>query len=219
MNLLAAIILSYILGAVPFAFILAKVLKGVDLRKVGSGNIGATNLARTLGYKIGSIGLLLDMLKGIIPVTIFADLTSKNLNISIDSLRLILGLSSICGHNWTIFLNFRGGKGIATSFGVLIGLAIKNILLAKILFIIAILWILTFLISGYVSLASMISAFFLPIFLWIFRLNQDFIFFGTVMAIFALYRHKSNIFRLLQNQENRFNFKSKLQSLKKKALP
>lgn len=219
MNLLISIIFSYLIGSIPFSFLLAKILKNIDLRKVGSGNIGATNLARVLGYKIGALGLLLDISKGIIPVILLADLTSSSLDISQDSLRLILGLASICGHNWSIFLKLKGGKGIATSFGVLIGLALKSFLVAKIILILALIWVLTLIISGYVSLSSIISAILLPIFLYIFSLNQDFILFGIIMAVFAIFRHKSNIIRLLQHKEHRFNIKSKLQSLKKKALP
>lgn len=219
MNLITAIFLSYLFGAIPFSFILAKTLKNVDLRKVGSGNIGATNLARVVGYKIGIVGLLLDIFKGTVPVILFADLVKANADVSTDSLRLILGIASICGHNWPVFLKFKGGKGIATSFGVLIGLAIKNILVAKIILILALVWTLTLIISGYVSLASIISAVLLPILLHIFSLSRDFVLFGIVMAIFAIFRHKSNISRLLQNKENRFNIKSKLQSLSKKALP
>ncbi|NQU19421.1 glycerol-3-phosphate 1-O-acyltransferase PlsY [bacterium] len=218
MNLLIAISLSYLLGSIPFSFILAKVLGNADLRKVGSGNIGATNLARVFGYKIGAIGLLLDISKGIIPVILLADLTVSSLNTSLNSIRLILGLTSICGHNWTIFLKFKGGKGIATSFGVLIGLAIKNILIAKVIVILAFIWLITLLIFKYVSLASIISALFLPMFLYIFGLERIFVYFGIIIALFAIFRHKSNIARMLQHKEHRFNIKSKFLSLKKKAL-
>lgn len=218
MSLLIAVLLSYLLGAIPFAFVLAKILKNTDLRKVGSRNIGATNLARVAGYKIGIIGLLLDILKGIVPVIFLADLTMTNLGVSYDTIRLILGLASICGHNWTIFLKFKGGKGVATSFGVLIGLAIKNIIFTKVILSLALLWLSTFLIWRYVSLASIISAFFLPIFLYIFKLNRDFVLFGLIIALFIIFRHNSNIYRLLQHKENRIDFKSKLSWLKKKAL-
>ncbi|MDD5005654.1 MAG: glycerol-3-phosphate 1-O-acyltransferase PlsY [Candidatus Omnitrophica bacterium] len=218
MNLATAILLSYLLGSVPFAFILAKVLKNVDLRKVGSGNIGATNLVRALGFKIGIVGLLLDISKGIIPIIFLADLTTTKLNISSDSLRLILGLTSICGHNWTVFLKFKGGKGIATTFGVLIGLAIKNILIAKAISILALVWFVTFFIWQYVSLASIVSALSLPILLYVFKLGPDVIFFGIIMSVFAIFRHKSNILRLIQHKENRLDIKSKIQSLQKKAL-
>lgn len=214
MNILVAIFLSYLIGSIPFAFILAKLLRNTDLRKVGSGNIGATNLARVSGYKIGSIGLLLDAAKGIIPVVYLANFTSRPSNVSPDSLRLILGLATICGHNWTIFLNFKGGKGIATSLGVLIGLSLKSILIAKAVLILVIIWSVTFFISGYVSLASILTSLFLPISFYILKLDKTLIFFSVIISVFAILRHKSNIYRLLQHKENRFNIKSKIPFLK-----
>lgn len=218
MNLLTAIITSYLLGSVPFAFLLAKIIKNTDLRKVGSGNIGATNLARIAGYKVGIIGLLLDISKGVIPVILFADLIAAETNTSLDTTRLILGLASICGHNWTIFLKFKGGKGIATSFGVLIGLAIKNILIAKAISVLALVWLVILLIFKYVSLASIVTAILLPIISYLFQINLNFVYFGIVIATFAIFRHKSNILRLLQHKEHRFDLKSKFLALKKKAL-
>lgn len=219
MNIFVALIASYLIGSIPFAFLIAKIAKNIDLRTVGSGNIGATNAMRVVGFKLGLFALALDMAKGLIPVIVLAEKVTPPAHLSSDSLRFILGLTSVCGHNWTVFLKFKGGKGIATSFGVLIGLAMKNFLFAKIIFLLALTWIVTFLASGFVSLASILSAVFLPIFLLIFRLNTSYMFFSIVIAIFALYRHKSNISRLLQHKENRFDIKSKLLSLKKKALP
>lgn len=218
MDLLIAIITSYLLGAIPFAFIIGKVFKGIDLRKIGSGNIGATNLARAAGYRIGVFALILDILKGVLPVVYIANLVSPNYHLSSDLIRIILGIVSICGHNWTIFLNFKGGKGIATSLGVLIGLAIKNILIANILFMVALIWFLVFFVSGYVSLASIISAILLPIFLCLFNSNNVFLIFGIIISIFAIFRHKSNIYRLLQHKEHRFDLKSKIPFLGKKTL-
>ena len=218
MIIILGLIISYLLGSVPFAFIITKAAKNIDLRTVGSGNVGATNAMRVVGFKLGFIALILDALKGIIPVVFFAHAINTPGSISLNTLRLIMGIASICGHNWTIFLKFKGGKGIATSFGVLIGLAITSIVFAKILGLIALIWALTFLLSGYVSLASMLSAVFLPFFLLAFKLNVGLIFFGSILSIFALYRHKSNIHRLLHHKENRFDIKSKLASLKKKAL-
>jgi glycerol-3-phosphate acyltransferase PlsY len=214
MSILITILISYLIGSIPFAFLLAKLLKNVDLRKAGSGNIGATNLARVLGYKIGSVGLLLDALKGLIPVVYLANFTKTPTSVSQDSLRLILGLASICGHNWTIFLNFKGGKGIATSLGVLIGLSLKNILIAKTILLLAVVWFATLFISGYVSLSSMLASVCLPIFFYIFKLDKTLVLFSIILSIFALFRHKSNIHRLLQHKENRFNIKSKLPFLK-----
>lgn len=218
MNIFIAIILSYFLGALPFAFILVKLIKNIDLRSVGSGNIGATNAMRIIGFKRGLVALFLDVLKGLIPVLLFAEYTKTPQNITQDTLRLMLGIASICGHNWTIFLNFKGGKGIATSFGVLIGLAIKDIIFAKVLFLLALTWSAIFLSTGYVSLASIVSSISLPIFLAIFEFNATFACFGIIIAIFAIYRHKSNINRLLHHNEHRFNIKSKLFSFLKKAL-
>ena len=218
MNLFAGIILSYLLGSIPFAFILVKAFRGKDLRKVGSGNVGATNAFRHAGYKIGIPALLLDILKGLIPVIFFADLI-KSTSMSKDAIRLLLGVCSICGHNWTVFLNFKGGKGMATSFGVVIGLSIKNLILAKIILLEASIWIIVFVVSGFVSLASVISAFLFPIFLTIFNLSLEYKIFGFVVSAFAIYRHKSNIHRLLHKKENRFNIISKLSFLKKKPLP
>ncbi len=218
MNIAVALFASYLIGSIPFAFIIAKIARKVDLRTVGSGNIGATNAMRVVGFKLGIIALILDIAKGLLPVILLAETITPLAHLSTDSLRLMIGIASICGHNWTIFLNFKGGKGIATSFGVLIGLAIKNFLFAKILFLLAFTWTITLLTSGYVSLASILSAIFLPIFLLIFKLNTSFLCFGIILSLFALYRHKSNILRLLQHKENRFDIKSKLLSLKKKAL-
>jgi glycerol-3-phosphate acyltransferase PlsY len=214
MNILTAILLSYIIGSIPFAFLLAKFLKNIDLRKVGSGNIGATNLARVLGYKIGGVGLLLDTLKGIIPVVYLAGLRPPPLNLSPDCLRLILGLASISGHNWTIFLNFKGGKGIATSLGVLIGLSIKNPVIGEVVLVLAFIWLATFFIWGYVSLASIMASLCLPIFFYIFKLDKTFVLFSVIISLFALLRHKPNISRLLQHKENRFDLKSKIPFLR-----
>jgi len=211
MNLVISIVLSYLLGSIPFAFILTKIFKDIDLRKVGSGNIGATNSFRHAGYKVGIPALILDILKGLIPVMLIADLTKTSL-MSKDALRLLLGICSICGHNWTIFLNFKGGKGMATSFGVVIGLSIKNLILAKIILMEASIWVVIFVISGFVSLASIVSAVLFPIFLVIFNLSYEYKIFGFIISAFAIYRHKSNIRRLLHKKENRFNILSKLKS-------
>lgn len=218
MNIFVAILLSYLIGALPFAFILVKVLKKVDLRTIGSGNIGATNAMRVIGFKRGLIALILDTAKGLIPVVFFAEWVEAPQSLSLDGLRLMLGFASICGHNWTIFLKFKGGKGMATSFGILIGLAIKNAVFAKVLFLLAFIWTTTLISTGYVSLASIVSAILFPIFLSIFQFNSTFMFFGIIISFFAIYRHKSNIYRLLHHKEHRFNIKSKLHSLSKKAL-
>jgi len=218
MSILIVVLLSYLLGSIPFALILVKTLKGIDLRNIGSGNIGATNAFRQAGYKIGIPALILDISKGLIPVILFSELI-KETNVSKDTLRLLLGVASICGHNWPVFLRFKGGKGMATSFGVVIGLSIKNLALAKIVILGSLIWALIFIFSGYVSLASVISAIFFPIFLVIFNLPKEYKIYGLLISAFALYRHKSNIYRLLRKEESRFNVLSKFSPSRKKPLP
>jgi len=218
MNIFIGILLSYLLGSIPFSLILVKVFKNIDLRKMGSGNIGATNAFRTCGYKIGIPALLLDIAKGLLPVILFSEFI-KGTGLSKDSQRLLLGLASICGHNWPLYLNFKGGKGIATSFGVVIGLSLKNLFLGKIIGLIVFIWVIVFIFSGFVSLASIISAILFPIFLEIFNLPYEYKVFGILISLFALYRHKSNIYRLLRKEENRFNVFSRFSCQKKKTLP
>ncbi|MBU2222377.1 MAG: glycerol-3-phosphate acyltransferase, partial [Candidatus Omnitrophica bacterium] len=123
--IIPALLVSYLIGSIPTAYIFAKVLKGIDIRKTGSGNVGATNAARILGKKTAIVILSLDILKGLLPVIFLGDLISPQVGLNQEVLRIMLGFSSIAGHNWTIFLGFRGGKGIATTLGVLLGLTVR----------------------------------------------------------------------------------------------
>ena len=161
MSLIIVILTGYILGSLPFSFWLGR-LKGVDLRNIGSGNIGATNLARALGARWGLLAFLLDMGKGFIAVflagyisTFFTD----NI-VSVTLLQIIGGIASIIGHNWSIWLKFKGGKGVATSAGVFFGLAPIPLLLALAM------WLVVFALFRYVSLASIISSISLPLYMW-----------------------------------------------------
>ena len=108
-----SVVISYLIGSIPTAYIFGKKLKGIDIRKHGSGNMGATNAIRVLGKGPGTLVLLIDIAKGIIPTTIMADL----LGTTDLWMRLVWGLIAVCGHNWTVFLQFKGGKGIATGLG------------------------------------------------------------------------------------------------------
>jgi len=206
--IIAGIITSYLIGSIPTAFIFGKLLKRIDIRKFGSGNIGATNALRVLGKKVGISVLALDILKGIIPIFL-VQIAGLPINISWDLFRILIGISCICGHNWTIFLNFKGGKGIATTLGVLIGLAWKTPGLGGILLLLVLIWILIFLLSRIVSLASIISALFFPLLVVVFKQSPAIIFASIILALFVLIRHKSNISRLLHGQETRLNFSKK----------
>ncbi|HRZ39712.1 MAG TPA: glycerol-3-phosphate 1-O-acyltransferase PlsY [Candidatus Omnitrophota bacterium] len=197
--------LSYFIGSIPTAYVYGKWTRGIDIRGHGSGNIGATNTFRVLGKGPGIFVLICDILKGIVAVVGVAMI----LNISGAFARAGLGLAAVAGHNWTIFLNFKGGKGIATSLGVLIGLAISFPALWPALGLTLFLWGVVFFMSGYVSLASMVAAVGLPVFVLAFHLSSELMVLSAILCILVIIRHKSNITRLLCGTENRVRFGKK----------
>lgn len=196
---------SYLLGSVPFAFLLGKSL-GVDLRKVGSGNPGATNLARAVGRKWGIAGFLLDFAKGLIPVLAargFEDVAPEALR---DGAGILAGLAAILGHVFPLFLGFRGGKGVATTFGVMTALAPTATAVAGVV------WGVTYLATRTVSIASIAAALALPVATWgvdglSTRRAQLTLGFATAMAALIVWRHRSNISRLLHGTEHSFGQK------------
>lgn len=199
-KIILSIIAAYLIGSIPTAYIFAKIFKGIDIRSAGSGNVGATNAFRVLGKLPGILVLIIDIAKGVISTALLADFTTFP-----DMLvwRVVLGLIVVIGHNWTIFLRFKGGKGMATSLGVLIGLALKTEGLILILGLLILIWLVLFLLFGFVSLASITAGICLPIFMLIF--NQPFvlIILGIIFCLFVVFRHKANIHRLLKGQEPR----------------
>ena len=205
MNLLylaISAVLAYLVGSIPTAYIFGRVLKGLDIREHGSGNMGATNAFRVLGRGPGTMVLILDIIKGIIPVTVLANVFGLQ-----DALSLvIIAVATVAGHNWTVFLNFRGGKGMATSLGVLIGLAIQFQVLRIILLLVLITWTGLFLLFGFVSLASITAAIVFPILMVIFLEPFPLVLLSIVLCVFIVFRHRSNIKRRAKGQENRVNF-------------
>ena len=200
--------ISYLIGSLPTAYIFGRLLKGIDIRDFGSGNVGATNALRVLGKGPGITVLVLDMLKGFLSVTLLADIiSSRPMQISEEALRVIFGLGCICGHNWTIFLRFKGGKGIATTFGVLAGLALKISGVKLIFPLVLLTWLLVFVISRIVSLSSVISGIALPMYMAIFRQSSTLVTLSIILACFILLRHRSNLKRLFQGKEPRLSFK------------
>ncbi|MDD5692373.1 MAG: glycerol-3-phosphate 1-O-acyltransferase PlsY [Candidatus Omnitrophica bacterium] len=205
---ITALLASYLLGSLPTAYIFGKILKGIDIRKVGSGNVGATNAMRALGRGPGITVLLLDILKGFAAVVFLADYFSgKPVLWQGQNLRIIMGLCCICGHNWTVFLRFKGGKGIATSFGVLLGLALKIEGLGIVIGILIAAWLLVFLIWRIVSLASIVSAIILPVSFIFFKQPFLLVVVSIILCIFVIIRHKSNLSRLFKGKEERLRFK------------
>lgn len=202
MILAIAIITAYLLGAIPASYLIAKAFKGVDIRKYGSGNVGATNVLRTAGKLPGILALIADMLKGIIVVTFVSSFFFQfSVITDYESLRILLGFVAICGHIWTIFMKFKGGKGVATTLGVLI------ILCPKAVGIGAIVWFITVLITKYVSLGSILMSVSLPISVAIMGSSIKMVIFTITLCIINTYKHRANIIRLINNEESRIGQK------------
>ena len=203
-----ALLASYLLGSIPTAYLFGRVLKGIDIRKVGSGNVGATNAMRALGRGPGIMVLLLDILKGFAAVVLLGNyFSAKPVLWQGQNLRIIVGLCCICGHNWTVFLRFKGGKGIATSFGVLLGLALKIEGLNIVIGILIATWLLVFLVWRIVSLASIIAAALLPLSCLFLKLPRLLILVSTILSVFVIIRHKANLSRLFKGKEERLRFR------------
>ena len=202
LNIVLSLAVCYLIGSIPTAYWMGRLCKGIDIRRHGSGNVGATNAFRVLGKIPGSIVLLVDVLKGAVAVTIVGDLFGLE---HVGS-RVLLAVAVVMGHNWTIFLNFKGGKGIAASLGALIGLTIKISVLRPILLISVFIWIVTFFLSGFVSLASMVSAVLLPFLMVKFNQPLEMVVLGIVFCVFVVLRHRPNIKKLLSGKESRVNF-------------
>ncbi len=200
--------ISYLIGSIPTAYIFGRVLKGIDIRKFGSGNVGATNALRVLGKGPGIAVLLLDICKGFMATVFLGTIVAlKCGGIKTEAIYILLGVSCICGHNWTIFLNFKGGKGIATTLGVLLGLAVKIGGLDKIILLLILTWFIIFIISRIVSLSSIITAISFPAYMVLFNQPRLLIFLSLALSFIVILRHKPNLTRLAKGQEPRLSFK------------
>jgi len=206
LNIFLGLIVSYLLGSIPTAFLLGKVLRKIDIRRHGSGNVGATNAFRVLGKKIGTAVLLADIVKGFAAVALAQGFFYEPLpEISLNTYLCCTALTVVAGHNWTLFLSFKGGKGMATSLGALLAFTVLIPGFAGTLTCMLVFWCVVFLVSGYVSLASVTAAIFLTPTAIFFRVPKEVAVFLAILSIVALFRHKSNILRLLQKKESRFN--------------
>jgi glycerol-3-phosphate acyltransferase PlsY len=180
---------AFVLGSVPFGVIIAKA-KGVDLRKTGSGNIGATNVLRSVGKWAAVFTLAGDMLKGALPV-----LLARHLSLTGSAVGLI-GICAILGHDFSVFSRFKGGKGVATSLGVLLVYSPVVGLLSIAL------WLIALAIWRYSSLSAIIAFFFVPLNIYIFDNSISKLMFGITMMLLIVYKHKDNIERLLKGTES-----------------
>ncbi len=204
---IAVVILAgYLIGSVPAGY-LAGCIAGIDIRKVGSGNIGATNVLRILGKRYGYAVFLFDFLKGLAAVQISILIFDRYHPVASRELCAVLaGAASVIGHSYPVWLSFKGGKGVATSVGVVFAL----LPFAALIF--AIVWITTFLTSRYVSVASIAAAIALPVtvaaLLYAKQLNQPvLLYFSICLAVVVIVRHRSNVSRLLHGTEPRFQRK------------
>lgn len=191
LSYIIVILCSYIIGSIPSGLILGKTFWNVDLREHGSKNIGATNAWRTLGKLPGFIVFVADLLKGMIGVYL------GMLLVGTSTAMIIGGIVAIIGHSLSLFLKFKGGKGVATGLGVII------MLMPTVSAIVFIIWLVVVMLSKYVSLASIIAAICVPIFAFVLGMPFEFVAFGVVAALFVIYRHKSNIGRLMNGTENK----------------
>lgn len=191
MTLLILAVVSYLIGSIPSGLILGKTIWHTDLREHGSKNIGATNAFRTLGKNAALLIFACDAIKGAFGVWLGGYLLAV-------PLALVLGgIAAIIGHNWSIFLGFKGGRGVATGLGVI------AMLVPTITAIVFATWAVIVYLTRYVSLASVIAAACVPIWMIVFGEQTEIIVFGVIAAIFVIVRHKANIIRLMNGTESK----------------
>jgi len=203
-----AALTGYLLGSIPTGYLVAKA-RGVDIRGVGSGNIGATNVLRALGKPAGAFVLLMDALKGALacwlPLILLVKLYSQEAPLGpldLEPVALASGLGAILGHNYTCWLRFKGGKGVATSAGVLL------VLMPRAFGVCLALWLLVLAATRYVSVASIAAAVALPFVVWAWRGSPALVILAAVIGGLAVYRHRTNVQRLLAGTEHRLGKRS-----------
>lgn len=199
--LIAAV--AYLLGSIPFGLILVRVVRGEDVRQSGSGNIGATNVARTGGAKLGVATLVLDALKGYAGVAFANAVSHRGASMDVGLAAALAALGAILGHVFPVWLKFRGGKGVATAVGAFIGLAPRAVLVVLAIFLIIVV------ISRYVSLGSVVASAVFPILAYFLYRGTSTI--ADLLVMFAaslliIFKHKANMRRLLNGTENRLQF-------------
>lgn len=193
------LLIGYLLGSISTSTMLGKMVAGIDIREHGSGNAGATNTLRVLGPKLAGLVFLLDAIKGVLAVLI-----ARWLGVS-DTLIVLTGVAVIVGHNWPVFFKFRGGKGVATTIGVMFSLVPPAAIGAALVALIVLF------LTRYVSLASLIFICLLPIVIINNGYHQAYVWFSLIVAVMALWRHRENIKRLLAGRESKIGLKRQLQ--------
>jgi acyl phosphate:glycerol-3-phosphate acyltransferase len=189
------LIASYLLGAVPTSYLAGRLFRGIDLREHGSRNLGATNLYRVLGWRYAVPVGLLDAAKGLVPVLVFAPRVSSS-----DLVALICGLAAVVGHVFSVFVGFKGGKGVATAAGVMLGLTPAALGVAVLV------WAALVYLTGYVSVGSIAAAAIFPLAVYVLEPPDQpaMLWLDIAVAAAIVWLHRANIQRLLKGTENRF---------------
>ena len=213
MSLLITLILSYLVGSVPTSIIVTRLVKGVDIRTQGSGNAGGTNVVRTLGLGWGALVIIIDAVKGFLASALISQIALGDLvqilGVSLQdaaAVRILAGCAAVAGHVWSVFAGFRGGKGVSTAAGMLLGVAPAEMLASLVVFLVVVA------VTKYVSLGSLLAAVAFPVTLLI---REDLmgaripdyltlLLFSTVLAFFLILNHRANIKRLIAGTEHRF---------------
>ena len=202
MSLVGVILIAYLLGAIPTALIAGRLLKGIDIRTVGSGNVGATNTWRALGWKAGVAVLTLDLGKGLIATVLVPRIPFGPLPLGAQDVAVLCGLAAVLGHVFPVYIGFRGGKGVATTTGMLIGVAPIPLGIAAGVFA------LSFVLTGRVSIGSLLGAATVPIAIAVlgrYHLGSYppvLLGLTAALAAFIVFNHRSNIARLLRGEEH-----------------
>ena len=202
MNFFALLCSSYLLGAFPTGILMGRLVKGVDVRQHGSGNVGATNVYRVVGKLPGGLVLMIDAAKGWFPVAVMAGWAASDAGgIPLETIRISFGAAAVAGHIWNPFLQFQGGKGVATALGVLLGLDPRVALATTAV------WLLVALTTRYVSVASIAAGVAAPFVMAFLGLPLFWVFGGIAVSLSIIARHRPNILRLLHGEEHRFGKK------------
>ncbi|MDF2571569.1 MAG: plsY [Sporomusa sp.] len=189
MEYMLVIVASYLIGSIPNGLIIGQYFYKIDLRQFGSKNIGATNAYRILGPRPAFWVFLTDALKGVAGVLLGQYIGGTAMS------ELAGGIGAISGHNWSAFLKFKGGRGVATGLGVIAMIA------PKVTVIVFCAWAIIVYFTRYVSLASIVAAALVPVSMWLLHARQEFFYFGILAALFVIVRHRPNIERLLKGEE------------------
>lgn len=210
MSVLWAAGLAYLLGSFPTGYLVGRWVRGVDIRKHGSGNVGASNVFRVVGLRWGLVVLAVDILKGWVAVSVLYPLFSATPNLVTQAelfSRIAVGFSAIAGHNWTVFLRFKGGKGVATTCGVFLAILPRVVLSALLI------WIVVVSVYKYISLASICAALSCPLWVWAYHRHDDlfgpYFLIAWFVPVLIVFTHRSNIARLCAGSEHKITDRKK----------